>query len=396
MDMWAQPRQWFAGKSFNRPHRGKTLQEVPGRVMGPWVDFYAGARIVDRLRDEGLRWERVKGVFGAAGGPKWLVLYGLDRVLCREWLPSAKNPVDFLGASIGAWRFAAYCQKDPAAALERFLAAYREQSYSMAPTPQKVSRVLGNVLRSFVGHREAQEIATHSLRRLHIVAVRGRGPLKSRATPWVAVGLAAASAANAVRRKWLEGFFERTVFAHAQGDLLPHVDNGAWPVQRVPLQASNVIPALLASGSIPLLMEPVMNISQAPSGAYWDGGLTDYHVTVPLRPDSDRLFLYPHYTHRLVPGWFDKRFAGRRPNPRHLDEVLLVVPSRRFVASLPYGRIPDRKDFWIFAGQDFQRRRFWDTVIVQSRRLGDEFMDQVLSGKIRHRVRPMDALESLP
>ncbi|ROR03195.1 hypothetical protein EDC27_0456 [Desulfosoma caldarium] len=364
--------------------------------MGPWLDFYAGRRILDRLRDEGLRWERIKGVFGAAGGPKWLVLYGLDRVLCQEWLSNAKSPVDFLGASIGAWRFAAYCQKDPAAALDRFLAAYREQSYSSTPTPQEVSQVLGNVLRSFVGDREAQHMATHPLRRLHIVAVRGRGFLNTQAAPWVAVGLAAAFTANAVRRKWLKGFFERTIFAHTQGDLLRHVDHGAWPARRVPLRASNVIPALLASGSIPLLMEPIMNIPEAPSGAYWDGGLTDYHVTVPVRPNSDRIFLYPHYTHRLVPGWFDKRFAGRRPNLSHVDEVLLVVPSRRFVDSLPYGRIPDRKDFWIFAGQDFQRRRFWDTVIVQSRRLGDEFMEQVLSGKIRHCVRPMDTLVCRP
>lgn len=362
------------------------------KAMARWLRFYAGSRILEMIRDEGLRWDRLAGGLGAAGGPKWLVLYGLDRVLCRQWLVPAQNPLDFLGASIGAWRFAAYCQKDPVAALDRFLAAYRSQTYSMTPTAREVSRVLGHVLRSFVGDREAQDIATHSTRRLHIVTVRGRGPLRSQAPPLVALGLAAASAANLVHREWLKGFFERTVFSHPQSRLLPNPDHGSWSVRRVALHRRNVIPALLASGSIPLLMEPVRNIPEAPPGTYWDGGLTDYHVTVPLRPTRDCIFLYPHYTKRLIPGWFDKRSHARRPNPQHLDHVLLVVPSQDFASSLPYGRIPDRRDFWIFAGQDSQRLRFWDTVIVRSARLGDEFMEQVLSGKIRRSVRPMDDL----
>ncbi len=361
-------------------------------TMTPWLNFYAGARILEMIRDEGLRWERLEGMLGAAGGPKWLVLYGVDRVLCRHWLPHAETPLDFLGASIGAWRFAAYCQKDSAAALDRFLEAYRSQAYSRHPTPQEVTRVLGGVLRSFVGHEEARDIAFQKKRRLHIVAVRGRGLLNSRATFSVALGLAAASSTNAVHRGWLHGFFERILFAPSESRLVRHLNESLWPYRHVPLQSENVIPALLASGSIPLLMEPVLNIPQAPAGAYWDGGLMDYHVTVPLRPDSGRILLYLHYTDRLIPGWFDKRLAKRRPHPSHLDQVLVVVPSRSFVASLPYGRIPDRKDFWIFAGQDSQRLRFWDTVIVKSRLLGEEFMELVLSGRIRDRVRSVDAL----
>ncbi|MEJ5347056.1 MAG: hypothetical protein WHS46_00015 [Desulfosoma sp.] len=360
--------------------------------MAQWLDFYAGSSILEMIRDEGLRWERIQGMLGAAGGPKWLILCGLDRVLCRHWLPHAETPLDFLGASIGAWRFAAYCQKDPAAALDRFLEAYRSQSYSMHPTPQEVTRVLGGVLRSFVGHEEARDIAFQKKRRLHIVTMRGRGLLNSRATFSVALGLAAASMSNAVDRAWLHGFFERILFAPPESRLLRHLDKSLWAYRLVPLQPENVIPALLASGSIPLLMEPVLDIPKAPSGVYWDGGLMDYHVTVPWLQDSGGIVLYPHYMDRLVPGWFDKRLTKRRPNARYLDQVLVVVPSRSFVASLPYGRIPDRKDFWIFAGQDSQRLRFWDTVMTKSRLLGEEFMELVLSGRIRDRVRSVDAL----
>lgn len=357
--------------------------------MAGWLECYAGSDILEMVRDEGLDWDRVRVVFGAAGGPKWLVLYGLDRVLCREWLPKVKAPLDFVGASIGAWRFAAYCQADPQGALDRFLEAYRRQSYSLTPTPVEVSRVLGGVLRSFVGEEAASEIATQENRRLHILAVRGRALLKAAASPLVGLGLAGASLANSVHPHGLRWFFERTIFSHLKSTLAQEIDTGGWPMRRVPLGPHNVIPALLASGSIPLLMEPVEDIPGAPTGTYWDGGLTDYHVTVPLRPSPGRIILYPHYTSRLVPGWFDKRFSRRRPDASRLAEVLLIVPSRRFVASLPYGRIPDRKDFWGFAGKDSQRLRFWDTVIAASRVLGDELMDLVQSGKIRERVRPM-------
>uniref|UniRef100_A0A832A8A2 Patatin-like phospholipase family protein n=1 Tax=Desulfacinum infernum TaxID=35837 RepID=A0A832A8A2_9BACT len=363
--------------------------------MGGWLDCYAGSKILDMVRDEGLRRDRVHMVLGAAGGPKWLVLYGLDRVLCREWLPTGKTPLDCLGASIGAWRFAAYCQPDSGEALDRFLEAYRRQSYSMAPTPAEVSRVLGGVLQSFVDADAARKIAAQENRRLHIVTVRGRALLNAEASPLVGLGLAGASLVNSVRPQGLRWFFERTIFSHPQSPIGAELDNGQWPVRRVPLEARNVIPALLASGSIPLLMKPVEDIPGAPPGAYWDGGLTDYHVTVPLRPGSGRIILYPHYTDRLVPGWFDKRFPGRRPDPSRLDEVLLLVPSRRFVDRLPYGRIPDRNDFWVFAGKDSQRLRFWDTVIAASHLLGNEFMDLVLSGTIRRRVRPMEAFWAL-
>lgn len=364
-------------------------------IMGGWLDCYAGSKILEMVRDEGLRPDRVRMVLGAAGGPKWLVLYGLDRVLCREWLPARKTPVDFLGASIGAWRFAAYCQSEPGAALDRFLEAYRRQSYSMAPTPAEVSRVLGAVLRSFVDADAARDIAAQEDRRLHIVTVRGRALLNAHASPLVGLGLAGASLTNSVNPRGLRWFFERTVFFHRMSPMVGELDNGNWPARRVPLSGRNLVPALIASGSIPLLMEPVKDIPGAPPGAYWDGGLTDYHVTVPLRPGSHRIILYPHYTDRLVPGWFDKRFPGRRPEPARLAEVLLLVPSRRFVDRLPYGRIPDRKDFWAFAGKDSQRLRFWDTVIAASHLLGNEFMDLVVSGKIRKRVRPMEAFWAL-
>ena len=60
-------------------------------------------------------------VAGAAGGPKWLVLCGLDRAIFTSWIMERTRPVHLLGSSVGAWRFAALAQGMDA--YERFLEA---------------------------------------------------------------------------------------------------------------------------------------------------------------------------------------------------------------------------------------------------------------------------------
>lgn len=63
--------------------------------------------------------------------------------------------------------------------------------------------------------------------------------------------------------------------------------------------------ALLASGSIPLVLDAVTDIAGAPPGRYWDGGLVDYHLHLPYQREPD-LVLYPHFADHIVPGWLDK------------------------------------------------------------------------------------------
>ena len=75
----------------------------------------------------------------AAGGPKGLALLAFDRLLHREWLPSAPA-VQLIGASIGAWRMAALAQPDAPAALDRLQHAYiYGQRYSSPPSPLEVA-----------------------------------------------------------------------------------------------------------------------------------------------------------------------------------------------------------------------------------------------------------------
>ncbi|MFX7182354.1 patatin-like phospholipase family protein, partial [Acinetobacter baumannii] len=62
--------------------------------------------------------------FGApAGGPKFMVLAGLDRHLFGEWLPQRSRPLPAFGSSIGAFRLVAAAHRDPAAAMDRLVAS---------------------------------------------------------------------------------------------------------------------------------------------------------------------------------------------------------------------------------------------------------------------------------
>ena len=52
----------------------------------------------------------------------------------------------------------------------------------------------------------------------------------------------------------------------------------------------------------------------APKGAYWDGGITDYHLHLDyraLRATTAPLVLYPHFQPTLIPGWLDKGLRHR-------------------------------------------------------------------------------------
>ena len=135
----------------------------------------AGQKARQILSEEGLRPERVRVVAGAAGGPKWLVLNGLDRLLFGGWLEKTQNPLFLVGSSIGAWRFAAVATEDPAAALDRFETAYIGQRYRRPPTAAEVSAQSRRIQTAFLGPGGPSRVLTHPRLRLSVLAVRCRG-----------------------------------------------------------------------------------------------------------------------------------------------------------------------------------------------------------------------------
>jgi hypothetical protein len=193
--------------------------------------------------------------------------------------------------------------------------------------------------------------------------------------------------ANAVGRRHLARFIDRTVF-HDARDRPPFLTYGeltsreapqpirfdAFHTHTVTLDRANLGEALLASASIPLILEGIANIPRAPAGIYWDGGIIDYHLHLPYN-HSKGLVLYPHFTDRIVPGWLDKAMPWRRARGQWLDNVVLVAPSREYLAKLPHGKLPDRKDFSRFVRDDAGRMKYWRGAISESDRLAEAFFE---------------------
>ena len=68
------------------------------------LEIYAGPRAKSQIEENGLDPAQFSLLVGASGGPKWFVLYGLDRFLFGEYFASREKPLMTLGSSVGAWR----------------------------------------------------------------------------------------------------------------------------------------------------------------------------------------------------------------------------------------------------------------------------------------------------
>jgi len=323
---------------------------------------------------------------GASGSAKWLVLSQLDRVIVQNLLPRLSGPVHLVGTSIGAWRFACYAQQDPLAAIGRFEDAYIDQRYSEKPDLDEITANSRRILSILLGEDGVSEILHHPVLRTHIIAVRARGLARSDLRPVLMTALAMAAALNTIDRRLLATFFERALFFDAR-DLPPFFDLDGFPLQRIRVAADNLENAIVATGSIPMVLSGVRDIDGARPGVYRDGGIIDYHVDIP-HSNADRLALFPHFYPRIVPGWFDKRLVRRKPRPDNVSRTVLVCPSEAFVAGLPNGKIPDRFDFQRY--DPAERVRIWRQVVKECSALADEFHEVIDTGKLEARLQALD------
>jgi hypothetical protein len=353
------------------------------------ITIRAGPKAMAAIAKDGLRAADIAVVPGAAGGPKALGLNGLDLALFGEWFPRAPRVRDLVGASIGAWRFAAACLPDARAGLVELARLYAEQRFPPRPGATLVTRAVREMLGNLFDGHEAEILASPGFR-LHILAVRGRGLLTRDAGLRRTVGFGAAVFANLAGRRHLRHFLERTLFhdprggpsfledAGVAGNLLPAdgkppIRFDAFHTHVIALDRDNLREALVASAAIPMLIEAVPDIPRAPAGMYWDGGLIDYHLHLPYSR-GDGLVLYPHFTDRIIPGWLDKSLPWRRARGEWLDNVILISPSRGYLGRLPFGKLPDRSDFRRFETDYEGRLAYWKRAISESVRLGDEFL----------------------
>jgi hypothetical protein len=349
------------------------------------LSVHAGPRALEALRRHGLKPEHVRVIPAAAGGPKGLVLNPLDRYLFGEWLAGPGGPVHLLGASIGAWRMASACLAHPDVALAQMAEDYIHQDYGdkRPLSPRHVSAVFGANLHARFAHR-AGEVLGHPRLRLHVFTSRGRQllhrdgrALSSISTPLGHIG---AFAANALSRRALGRWWERVVFSDPRDDLPIRLQD--YRTRNAPLRSDNLVASLLASCSIPYWLEPVRNISGAPPGLYWDGGITDYQLhldyasigEMPADPAAGPgLVLYPHFQTAVVPGWLDKPFKRRHRATGRLANVIVLAPQPSWIRTLPNGKLPDRSDFKRYGIDTRARVAAWSRALRESERLRDEF-----------------------
>lgn len=347
--------------------------------------FKAGPGAFDIVRRHGFGPELIGTIAGASGGAKWLVLSQLDRVVLQTIVPRLQGPVHLIGTSIGAWRFACYAQRDPVAAIERFEDAYIHQDYSDAPDIHEITAKSREILGTILGEDGASEILNNPVLRTHIMTVRARHIAAFEQKHVLAAALITAASLNAISRRTLGLFFERALFFDAR-DLPPFFDVSGFPIQRVMMREENLADAIVATGSIPLVLSGVRDIHGALPGVYRDGGVIDYHLDLP-HSEEGRLALYPHFFEHMVPGWFDKKLSWRRPDPVNVDRTILISPSAEFVADLPNHKIPDRTDFQAFSPAD--RMRLWRNVVTACERLAEELHEVIEKDELESRLRPL-------
>lgn len=344
------------------------------------LDIYAGKTAREKIKQEGFHQDLFTSFLGASGGPKWFTLYGLDKYIFGEFFKNRTQELNVIGSSAGAFRAACFAQNDPVAAIERLAKYYAATVYSDKPSPEEISRTGVTLLAKVFGPTGAQEIIDNPIFKAHFVVAKSNGLVKFENKFLQMSGLLNSYIKNRISRKLLNKTYERFIFQSPKSTISLK-DEHNFSTHSVDLTLENINDALLASGSIPLVMQGVKDISGAPKGMYRDGGIIDYHFDVEIE-NSDGLTLYPHFNSAPKAGWFDKSL-NRQVNPKHYDNVVMVVPSDEFVNSLPYRKIPDREDFTKLTADE--RITYWHKVLEETEKLAtcfDSFLKEQDTSKI--------------
>jgi hypothetical protein len=332
------------------------------------IDIYAGKTAAKIINEQGFKPELFTSFLGASGGPKWFTLFGLDKYIFGEFFKHRTQPLNLIGSSAGAFRSACFAQNDPVAAIKRLAKSYSQTRYSSnKPTPAEITLKARALLDDVFGDNGVTEIINNPLFKAHFIVAKSNGFIASEHKLIQLLGLSKSYMLNRVNRKLLGGQYERFIFG-APNSNLSITDSYKFKTQSIELTQTNLKDALLASGSIPLVMQGIKNIAGSPPGIYRDGGIIDYHFD--LKINNPGLILYPHFNSDPKAGWFDKNLK-RKVAPQNYDNVVMITPSKEFVAGLPYGKIPDRNDFTDLDADT--RIKYWNTVFSETEKLAEVF-----------------------
>ncbi len=332
------------------------------------LDIYAGSNALKTMQKQGFKQELFTNFLGASGGPKWFSLFGLDKYLFGDFFKYRSTEFNLIGSSAGAFRAACFAQNNPVAAIKRLADCYSHTVYSNKPSPAEISTKAVELLDYVYGEKGTQEIINNPIFKAHFIVAKTKGLVSSEQKSKQLIGLLSSYILNRWDRKYLKHQYQRIVY-HAPQSKIKITDPYKFVTQYLPLTTANIHDALLASGSIPLVMNGVKDIADSPKGMYRDGGIIDYHFDVEIK-NADGLILYPHFNSTPKPGWFDKNLT-RTVQAKHYENIVMLVPSENFVQSLPYQKIPDRKDFETMDAST--RIKYWQTVLKETDRLAESF-----------------------
>ncbi|MDM7861162.1 patatin-like phospholipase family protein [Alteromonas sp. ASW11-36] len=350
------------------------------------LTIYAGPNARERISDGAIKADDFTVFLGASGGPKWFSLFGLDKYMFGEFFADRQQPLHMIGSSAGAFRAACFAQSDPVAAIKRLAKHYSTTTYSDKPTPQEITDSAKALLDIVVPENQIEAIIHNPVFKAHFIVARTLGLAASETSIVQMAGLMRSYLVNRVSRRLLKDQYQRFVF-QSPSSALAFKDDMGFATQSVAFTTNNLKPALLASGSIPMVMKGIADIPDAPKGMYRDGGIIDYHFDLDIDTQGG-LILYPHFNASPRAGWFDKSLP-RKVREKNYTNTVMLVPSAEFVASLPYGKIPDREDFTKMDSE--QRIAYWRTVLTETERLAESF-DKTINNVGATKILPIDSI----
>lgn len=337
------------------------------------LNIRVGSQARQLILNEGLQAHHVDIIPGAAGGPKGIGIQGLDQAIFADFLPRAQQRRTLIGSSIGSWRFASIMGWGAHQGSKLLSDLYTQLEFHQKMNRDEVGAVCREMLKALITTKETQIIENPDYH-LTVLAVKSEHIFQSDHSIALLASVLGIVSSNAVAREKMKYFMQR-VIAQPQSQPAFTIDNDGFTTHYCDLNTHNIQDWLMASAAIPMAIPAVRNISGAPTGAYRDGGLIDYHIDLPFK--SKGIVLYPHFTDSITPGWFDKMFKSRKSNPDNQSRTVLISPSAAYLKSLPLGRLPDRKDFSLKGMQQPQRIQMWKQCIAESQRLGDEFLEMI-------------------
>ena len=347
--------------------------------MSNMLDIYCGSNALKTIQEQGFKQELFSTMLGASGGPKWFSLFGLDKYLFGEYFKNRTTELNLVGSSAGAFRFAALSQQDPVAAITRLATLYAQTTYSEKATRKEITAKAVTLLDQVLGPKGCDDIINNPVFKAHFIVAKCRGLTAFEHKIPLLFGLISSMALNQVDRGLLAKQYQRFVYHHPKSQLTIS-DSFNFRTEYQALNNENLATSLLASGSIPVVMEAIKDIASSPKGIYRDGGIIDYHFDVDIKPASG-LTLYPHFSPTPKAGWFDKNLA-RKVNSQYYENTVMLVPSKAFIEQLPFSKIPDRKDFIDLDATT--RLKYWQTVLKESERLAEEFSKIVSSSDTKN------------